>query len=141
MRMEDRRPRKSRFGSESHEARLAYLRERAPTLAGGKRLRTFAILGSVLMILTVTAFYLAMQIYHAAAEEREDAFSMEVDLAPDTIPESQTARTLARAQAEAEAEAVRQQTQLEELQSIELLQDPVIAPPSKPEPPAPPRSF
>lgn len=140
MRMEDRRPRTSRFGSESREARLAYLRERAPTLSGSRRLRTYAILGSILMILTVTAFYLAMQIYQAAAEDRSEAFMMEVDSAPE-IPQSRLEQTLARVQEEADASAKREFEELQALQSVDLLAEPVIAPPPAPAAPEPPRSF
>ena len=62
VKIEDRKPRQSRFGTESPEARLAHLRDQAPTLGSNRKLRLYAILGSVLLFLTVVAFYMAMQI-------------------------------------------------------------------------------
>ena len=67
--MEDRKPRESRFGTENPEARLAHLREQAPTLGSNRRLRLYAVFGSILMLLTVAAFYFAMQIYKATELE------------------------------------------------------------------------
>jgi hypothetical protein len=124
MKMEERKPRPTRFGTESHEARLAVLRERAPTLGSNRKLRMYAILGSMLMILTVTAFYFAMQIYKALSESREEDAMMQVDASPPSLEESEADKALQRIEAEqAQAETDYQQ-QLEELKQVDLLAEP-----------------
>jgi cell division protein FtsX len=128
--MEDRKPRETRFWTESHEARLAHLREHAPTLGDNRKLRLYAILGSVLMLLTVAAFYMAMQIYKAATAEREKAVLIEVDRAPELV-ETETQKALKRAEAEAAAEAAALQQQLEDLKKVDLLEE-VETPPAAP---------
>lgn len=119
--MEHRRPRETRFGTESKEARLARLREQAPTLKGNRKLRIYAIFGAVLMILTVSAFYFAMQIYRAAAEDRSEAALIEVDQAPEVV-EREVDKALQRLEQEAAEEALLYEQQLEELKAIDLLE-------------------
>ena len=122
MKIEDRRPQETRFGTESNEARLAHLRDKAPTLANTRRLRIYAILGSILMLLTVGAFYFAMQIYRAASEDREEQSLIEVDQAPELV-ESETEKALQRAEAEEAAEAAAMEEQLEALKQVDLLEE------------------
>jgi hypothetical protein len=123
MKMENRKPRPSRFGTESPEARLARLRETAPTLVSNKKLRIYAVFGSVLMFLTVAAFYFAMQIYDAVTKERETASLIEVDQAPE-IKLSEAEKVLARIEEqEAEQDAAFEE-QLKALQEVDLLQEP-----------------
>jgi hypothetical protein len=130
MKMEQRRPRETRFGTESKEARLAHLREQAPTLAGSRKLRIYAIFGAVLMVLTVAAFYFAMQIYKAAAEDRTEAALIEVDQAPEIV-EREVDKALQRLEEEEAAEEVLYRQQLEELKAIDLLDE---VEPEKPRP-------
>lgn len=122
MKIEDRKPRETRFGTESNEARLARLREQAPTLVGGRRLRLYAIFGSVLLFLTVVAFYMAMQIYKAVSGQREEDALIEVDPAP-AIVESETGKALQRAEAEEAERLAELERQLEELKQMDLLGD------------------
>lgn len=121
--MEQRRPRETRFGTESKEARLAHLREQAPTLAGNRKLRIYAIFGAVLMVLTVAAFYFAMQIYKAAAGNRTEAALIEVDQAPEIV-EKEVDKALARIEEEEAAEEALFEQQLQELKAIDLLEEP-----------------
>ncbi len=119
--METRKPRPSRFGTESQEARLARLRESAPTLVSSGKMRLYALFGSVLLVLTVAGFYFAMQIYKAAVDSREQATLIEVDRVPE-ITLSETQKVLARLeQEEAEAEAAFEE-QLKALQEVDLLE-------------------
>ena len=123
MKMENRRPRKTRFGTESKEARLAHLREQAPTLGSSRRLRIYAIFGSVLLVLTVGAFYMAMQIYRVASEDRfEKASLIEVDKAPE-VPEREIERALRRAEREESAAEAAYAEQLEALKAVDLLEE------------------
>ena len=121
MKMENRRPRETRFGTESQEARLARLREQAPALASSRKMRVYAIFGSVLLVLTVAAFYMAMQIYKAAAEQREEDALIEVEQAP-VIPESEIRKLLERLEEAEAAEAEALETQLEALKAVDLLE-------------------
>lgn len=123
MKMENRRPRETRFGTESQEARLARLREQAPSLGSSRKLRLYALLGSVVMVLTVAAFYFAMQIYKAASADRAEAVLIEVDPAP-PIVESESRKALARVEEEAAAQAAEAERQLEALKAVDLLADP-----------------
>ena len=122
MKIEDRQPRESRFGTESPEARLAYLREKAPTLVAGRKLRIYAIFGSVLMMLTVAAFYFAMQIYDAVSKDRKEASLIEVEQAP-AVPESETDKALKRIQADEVAETNEFEEKIKALQSVDLLEE------------------
>ena len=122
VKMEDRKPRESRFGSENPEARLAGLRERAPTLASNRKLRLYAIFGSVLMLLTVAAFYFAMQIYKAASEDRAERSLIEVDPAGE-LKESETEKALARVEAEEAAAREAFEQQVESLKEVDLLEE------------------
>ncbi|MGA1205553.1 MAG: hypothetical protein ACO3ZW_07070 [Opitutales bacterium] len=123
MKIEDRKPRPSRFGTETPEARLAYLKEKAPTLVAGRKLRLYAIFGSLLMLLTVAAFYFAMQIYDAVSEDRKETSLIEVEQAP-FIPESETDKALKRIQEEEEEARKVYEKQLQELQEVDLLEEP-----------------
>lgn len=121
MKMESRKPRPSRFGSESSEARLTRLRESAPTLVASGKMRLYALFGSVLLVLTVAGFYFAMQIYRAAVDSREQAILIEVDRVPE-IGISETQKALARIeQQEAEQEAAYEET-VKALQEVDLLE-------------------
>lgn len=122
MKIEDRRPRETRFESGSAEARLALLREQAPTLGSNNRLRLYAIFGSLLMVLTVAAFYFAIQIYKAATEDRPPESLIEVDQAPE-ITESETQKAVDRIDAEEETREEAFEQQLEELKTVDLLGD------------------
>lgn len=120
MKMEDRKPRESRFGTESREARLARLREQAPTLGSNRRLRLYAIFGAVLMLLTVVAFYMTLRIYRAILEETDEDAYIEVDQAPEVV-KTEAEKALERIlREEAEAEAAYAQ-QLERLKTVDLL--------------------
>lgn len=120
--MENRRPRKSRFGTESKEARLAHLREQAPTLGSSRRMRVYAVFGSVLLVLTVGAFYMAMQIYRVASEDRVDAALIEVDKAPE-VPEREIEKALKRAEREEAAAEAAYAEELEALKAVDLLEE------------------
>lgn len=122
MKMEDRRPRETRFGTESKEARLLRLREQAPTLGSNRRLRIYAILGSILLLLTVAAFYMAMQIYKAATEQRQQDALIEVDQAL-PVGETETQKALRRIEEEEARQAAEAKQQLEELKQVDLLGD------------------
>lgn len=122
MKMEHRRPRRSRFGTESKEARLAHLREQAPSLGSNRRLRIYAMFGAVLLALTVAAFYFAMQIYRAAGEQRHEGLFIEVDQAPEIV-ESETAKAVKRLEEEGAAEEARIEELVESLKEVDLLED------------------
>lgn len=122
MKMEQRKPRPSRFGTESKEARLARLREQAPTLGSSRKLRLYAILGSVILFLTIAAFYMAMQIYKAFSGQREEDFLIEVDQAPEIV-ENETDKALKRAEAEESARAAELEQQMEALKQVDLLEE------------------
>ena len=122
MKMADRKPQPSRFGTESQEARLARLRDQAPVLEKGNRLRVYALMGSALMLLTLAAFYFAMEIYKAAAEQREEASLIEVEQAPE-IKLSPLQQALERIEAEQENAETLYQEELEALQSVDLLSE------------------
>ena len=119
--MEDRKPRETRFGTESGEARLAHLREQAPTLGSSRKLRIYAIFGSLLMVLAVAAFYFAMQIYKVVTEDREQSSLIEVDPAGD-IPETETQKALARIEAEEAASDTAYREQLDALKEMDVLE-------------------
>jgi hypothetical protein len=123
MKMEHRRPRETRFGTESKEARLAHLREQAPTLTGNRKLRIYAIFGAVLMVLTVAAFYFAMQIYKAMAEQRTESALIEVDQSPEIV-EREVDKALQRLEQEAVEAEILYEEQLEALKAIDLLEEP-----------------
>jgi hypothetical protein len=120
MKIQDRKPRETRFESGNPEARLALLREQAPTLGTNRKLRAYALLGSLLTALTVAAFYFAMQIYKAASEDRQKDNLIEVDQAPE-ITETETQKALARIEAEEAAREEELNQQLEELKTVDLL--------------------
>ena len=120
MKIQERKPRETRFESGNPEARLALLREQAPTLGNNRKLRAYALLGSLLMVLTVAAFYFAMQIYKAVSEDREEDNLIEVDQAPE-ITETETQKALARIEAEEAAREEALKEQVEELKQIDLL--------------------
>jgi hypothetical protein len=122
MKMETRKPQPSRFGTESPEARLVRMREKAPTLVAGRKLRVYAIFGSVLMVLTVVAFYFAMQIYEAVSEDRAEASLIEVEQAPE-IKESETSKALARIEEEQKAAEKDFEERVQALQQVDLLTD------------------
>lgn len=122
MKMQDRKPRETRFESGNAEARLALLREQAPTLGTNRRLRLYAIFGSILMVLTVAAFYFAIQIYKAATEDKAKETLIEVDQAPE-ITESETQKAVERIDEEEAAAEEAFEQQLEELKSVDLLGD------------------
>ena len=122
MKIENRKPRPTRFGTESREARLARLRETAPTLVPNKKLRIYAIFGSALMFLTIVAFYFAMQIYDAATKQRETASLIEVDQAPE-IKMSESEKVLSRiGQIEAEQDATYEE-KVKALEAVDLLKE------------------
>lgn len=122
MKMENRKPRPSRFGTESPEARLARLRETAPTLVPNKKLRIYALFGSVLMFLTVVAFYFAMQIYEVVTRDREESSLIEVDQAPE-VKVSETQKVLDKiVEKEAEQDAEFEE-QIKALQEVDLLKE------------------
>jgi len=123
MKMEHRKPRATRFEAHDHEARLARLREQAPTLGYSRKLRIYAIFGSVLMVLTVAAFYFAIQIYKALVAEREEDARIEVEIAVPPGP-NETELALQRLEAEQAAEEAAYQEQLEALRQIDLLAEP-----------------
>jgi flagellar biosynthesis/type III secretory pathway M-ring protein FliF/YscJ len=125
MKMEERKPRPTRFGTESNEARLARLREQAPTLGTNRKLRLYAIFGSVLLFLTVAAFYMAMQIYKAVSGQREEDALIEVDQAP-VIEQSETEKALQRAEAEEAQREAELEQQLEELREVDIFQTPGV---------------
>lgn len=120
--MENRKPQPSRFGTESPEARLVRMREKAPTLVASRKLRVYAIFGSVLMVLTVAAFYFAMQIYEAVSEDRKEASLIEVEQAPE-IKESETQKALDQIQVEEDAAAEAFEEKVKALQEVDLLEE------------------
>jgi hypothetical protein len=122
MKMDERKPRPSRFGTESPEARLVRMREKAPTLVASRKLRVYAIFGSVLMVLTVAAFYFAMQIYEAVSEDRKEASLIEVEQAPE-IKESETQKALARIEVEEEEATEAFEEKVKALQEVDLLEE------------------
>lgn len=122
MKIESRKPRPTRFGTENAEARLAHLREAAPTLVSSGKMRLYALFGSVLLVLTVAGFYFAMQIYKAAVDNRDQANLIEVDRVPE-IKLSETQKVLAKIeQQEIEQEAAFEK-QIEALQEVDLLEE------------------
>jgi predicted transcriptional regulator len=98
------------------------MREKAPTLVAGRKLRVYAIFGSVLMVLTVAAFYFAMQIYEAVSEDRAEASLIEVEQAPE-IKESETSKALARIEEEQKAAEKDFEERVQALQQVDLLSD------------------
>jgi ribosome-binding protein aMBF1 (putative translation factor) len=77
-------------------------------------LRVYALFGSALLVLTVAALYLTLQIYRAASEQRSESLLIEVDQAPE-IDEREIDRTLRRIESE---EAVRERELAEELEAL-----------------------
>lgn len=122
MKMENRRPRATRFQSDDAEARLARLRDQAPTLGSNRRLRLYAIFGAALMLLTVAAFYMAMQVYKAANAYREPEAILEVDIAPEIV-EKEVQKAAKRIEEEEAAAQSDYERRLEELKAIDLLED------------------
>lgn len=121
MNIEQRKPRQSRFQAENPEARLAQLREKAPTLVAGRNLRLYAVFGSLLMLLTVAAFYFAMQIYDAVTRDREEASLIEVDQAP-PVEMSEAEKALQRIREEEQARQAAFEEQVKALQEVDLLE-------------------
>jgi hypothetical protein len=119
MRMADRKPRARRFEFDPREVKLAALRDSAPTLGGGKRLRWYALMGSALMLLSVAGFYIAMQIHRVASEQRQESFTVEVEPAPEILP-TETEKALQRIEAEAAAAEAAYAEQLEALKAVDL---------------------
>jgi hypothetical protein len=122
MKMEDRRPRAERFERGDLEARLARLREQAPTLGSTRKMRLFAIFGAVILLLTVAAFYLAMRIYKAMNAPREEVALIQVEPAPEVV-ESEMQKALQRLEAEQAAEEAALREQLEALRQVDLLDE------------------
>ncbi|MFO7726593.1 MAG: hypothetical protein R6V45_13740 [Oceanipulchritudo sp.] len=122
MKIKNRKPSKTRFGADSKEVRLAQLRERAPSLGSSRRMRLYAIFGSVLLFLTVGAFYMTMQIYRVASEQRVDSARIEVDKAPE-VPEREIEKALKRAEREEAAAEAAYTEQLEALKAVDLLEE------------------
>jgi hypothetical protein len=120
MRMENRKPRASRFEADNAEARLAQLRQQAPVLSENKKLRWYAIFGSALMLLTVAAFYLAMQIYKAANEYRKPDHLIQVDQAPE-IEETNLEQLIDKVEADKVAAEQAYEDQVKSLQEVDLL--------------------
>lgn len=122
MRMEHRRPRATRFEADNPEVRLARLREQAPTLESSRRLRFMAVMGSVLVLLTVAAFGWTIRIYRAAVEAPRGPDLIEVEAAPELLPDV-IDEALERVESEvAEAEAA-QRAELEALRAVDLLRE------------------
>ena len=122
MKMENRRPQATRFQSVDAEARLARLRDQAPTLGSNRKLRLYALFGAALMLLAVAAFYLAMQIYRAANEYREEDFLMEVDQAPEIVEKEVEKALNSIEEEEAKAKTEYEQI-LNELKAVDLLDE------------------
>ena len=136
MKIENRKPRPSRFEADNAEARLAQLRDQAPVLAENKKLRWYAIFGSVLMLLTVAAFYLAMEIYKAATEYRKPDHLIQVEQAP-VIEETKLEQLIEKVEADKVAAEEEFESQLQSLQEVDLLGEMDAAemqPEPKPEP-------
>lgn len=128
MNIKERKPRASRFEADNHEARLARLRDKAPTLGHSPKMRFYALLGSALLFLTVLGFYFAMQIYRAVSEDRRDASMIEVEQATD-IKRSETEIALQRIEEQQAAEEAALEQQIEELKAVDLLGEENTEPP------------
>jgi hypothetical protein len=74
------------------------------------------------MVLTVAAFYFAMQIYKAASEDREETSLIEVDPAGE-VELSETDKALARVEAEEDAARTAYEEEIKALQEVDLLDD------------------
>ena len=98
------------------------LRDKAPTLGSSRKLRIYALLGSLLMLLAVTGFYFAMQIYKAVSENREEDSLMQVESAQ-AIEESETEKALKRVEAEQAQADFEYEEQLEALKEVDLLEE------------------
>lgn len=121
MKIEHRKPRATRFEADNPEVRLARLREQAPDLGSTRRLRFVAIMGSILVLLTVAAFAWTMRIYRAVAYTPVPE-SIEVEMAPELLPD-EIDKVLERVEAEsADAEAAFRD-QLTQLKGVDLLND------------------
>ena len=101
---------------------MAHLRDQAPTLGSSRKLRLYAIFGSILMLLTVAAFYFAMQIYKAVSDTREEGALIEVDQAG-VIEETETEKALTRIEIEEVAAETAFDEQLEALKEVDLLEE------------------
>ena len=74
------------------------------------------------LLLTVAAFYFAMQIYKAASAERQENYLIEVDPA-DEIPQSETEKALSRIEQEEAAAQETFEQQVEALKEVDLLEE------------------
>jgi hypothetical protein len=120
--MENRKPRRSRFGHDSRDAQIARWKERAPGLGSNRKLRTIALGGSALTLLALGGFTYTMKIFKAAAEEREQSRFVEVEGAPAIdIPEAENA--LRRIAEEEAANAEEYRRMVQELKQVDLLED------------------
>ncbi len=123
MNIHHRRPRRSRFGSpredSTREAKIARLREQAPSLGGTRRLRSLALFGSAVMVMVVAGLYYALRITEAVAEQSNAPSTMEVDRAPE-IPTSEIEQALQRIDQDQQQADTEYQQQLEQLQEIDL---------------------
>lgn len=126
MNIQNRRPRRSRFGSpredSSREATIARLREQAPSLGGNRRLRSLALFGSAVMVMVVAGLYYALRIAEAAADPNTPSTTIEVDRAPE-IPVSEIEKALQRIEQEQQQADRQYQEQLQQLQQIDLFNE------------------
>lgn len=122
MQMENRKPRRSRFGHDSREAQVARLQERAPDLGSTRKLRTIALGASALTLLALGGFSYTMKIFNAAAEDREETRFVEVEAAPE-IDLPATEEALQRIEEEEAAAARQYERMLEELKAVDLLEE------------------
>lgn len=99
MNIKNRKPQRRRFDADSKAAKLAYLRELAPSLSGGRRLNIFALVGSIIMVLTVAGLYFTIEIYKTAGLPQMDNSLVEVIPAGDLVVNERKA-LLARLEAD-----------------------------------------
>jgi hypothetical protein len=109
------------------EARVARLKEKAPTLAAStRRGNSFAMFAALSAILAVAGFYYTINIYQSTLNRPQHNDRIQVDMAPD-IREGFAAETLRKIE-ESEREAEESYHRLlEELKSTDLLGEEVPA--------------
>lgn len=111
-----------RFDDAEHQAKIAKLKENAPTLARGRKTTVYALLGSTLTVLTLSAFYMTFKVYEAYLDKQKDSRYIEVEPGQVELDED-LEETLKRIEEDEAAKDREYEQTLEELKNVDLLEE------------------
>ena len=111
-----------RLEEAEHQAKIAKLKESAPTLTRGRKTTVYALLGSTLTLLTLAAFYMTFQVYQAYLEQQEQTRYIQVEPAP-VVEASDLEKTLKRIEEDQASQAKEYENALKKLKKVDLLEE------------------